>query len=78
MLSLGTALPDGNPDALVAAAKRAGLLRAPALTLLDDLTRHWRVAIGSEPLTREAAARARDATRQMLSMIPLPGEAGKR
>ncbi len=78
LLSLGTALPDGSPAALVAAAKRAGLLRAPALTLLDDLTRHWRVAIGTEPLTREAAASALDATRQVLSMIPLPGEATRK
>jgi hypothetical protein len=74
LLRRGTALPGGNPEALIAAAKRAGLLREAALTQLDDLTHQWRVAIGSEPLTRDAASRALDETRQILSTIPLPGE----
>jgi hypothetical protein len=77
LLGRGTAPPSGNPEALVVAAKRAGLLREPALAQLDDLTRQWRVAVGSEPLTREAAARALEETRQILSTVPLPGEAGK-
>jgi hypothetical protein len=74
LLGRGTAPPSGDPEALVAAAKRAGLLREPALSQLDDVTRQWRVAVGSEPLTREAAARALEETRQILSTIPLPGE----
>jgi HEPN domain-containing protein len=77
LLNRGTAAPSGSPEALVAAAKRAGLLREAALTQLDDLTRQWHIAIGSEPLTRDAAARALEQTRQILSTIPLPGEAGK-
>jgi HEPN domain-containing protein len=78
LLTLGTTLPDGSPEALTAIAKRASLLREPALTLLGELTRTWRVAIGTEPLTREAAANALDATRQILATIPLPGEAAKK
>jgi HEPN domain len=74
LLSRGTAVRSDRPEALVAAAKRAGLLREAALTRLDDLTRQWHVAIGSEPLTRDAAARALEETRQILSTIPLPGE----
>jgi hypothetical protein len=74
MLGSGTVPPSGDPEALVVAAKRAGLLREPALTQLDDVTRQWRVAVGSEPLTRDAAARALEETRQILSTIPLPGE----
>ncbi|HEX5270218.1 MAG TPA: hypothetical protein VFW33_07025, partial [Gemmataceae bacterium] len=77
LLGRGTALPSGNPEALAAAAKRAGLLTAPTLSRLDDLTRQWRVAIGSEPLTPEAAARALDDTRQILATVPLPAEAGQ-
>ncbi len=77
LLGRGTALPSGSPEALVGAAKRAGLLSAAALAQLDDVTRQWRVAVGSEPLTRDAAARALEETRQVLSTIPLPGEAAR-
>jgi hypothetical protein len=72
LLSRGTMLPGGDPDALIAAAKRAGLLREPAVTLLDDLARQWRVAIGSEPLSKEGAVAALGAARTILSMIPVP------
>jgi HEPN domain-containing protein len=72
LLGRGKMPPAGDPQALLAAAKRAGILREPVLTLLDELTRHWRVATGSEPLTREGAVAALAAARNVLSMIPVP------
>ena len=72
LLGRGTMPPAGDPQALLAAAKRAGILREPALTLLDELMRHWRVATGSEPLTLEGAVAALAAARNVLSMIPVP------
>jgi hypothetical protein len=65
-------LPDGDLDALVAAAKRAGILREPALTLFKDLDRQWHIALSSEPLTKEGAAVALSATRHILATIPVP------
>jgi hypothetical protein len=64
--------PGGDPDALVAAAKRAGILHAPAVALMDDLIREWRIAVGSEPLTKEGAVAALGAARNLLSTIPVP------
>jgi hypothetical protein len=72
LLSRGTTVPGGDPEALMRAAKRAGVLRGPAVTLLDDLARQWRIAVGSEPLTREGAIAALGAARNTLSMIPVP------
>ncbi|HKI37070.1 MAG TPA: HEPN domain-containing protein [Gemmataceae bacterium] len=77
LLNRGGNLPQGDHDALVAAAKRAGLLREPTLTLLEDLQRRWRIAISNEPLTREAAATALGATRDILAAIPVPEPAAK-
>lgn len=77
LLGLRMSVPSGDQDALIAAAKRAGLLREPALTLLDDLRGHWRIAIGSEPLSKEAAATALSATRHILATIPVPEPAAE-
>ena len=49
-----------------------GLLREPALSLVEDLRGHWRVAVGSVPLTREAGSAAMAATRDILAAIPVP------
>jgi len=75
LLSRGAMPPGGDPEALLAAAKRAGLLREPALTLLDELARQWRIAVGSEPLTKDGAVAALSAARNILAMIPVPAPA---
>jgi hypothetical protein len=77
LLSRRANLPEGDPDAVIAAAKRAGLLNAPALDLLQDLKREWRIAVSSEPLSREAAATALSAARRLLASIPVPAPAAK-
>jgi hypothetical protein len=60
-----------NPEALIRAAKRAGILGEPALRLLQDVEQQWRIAISTEPLSQEAAQNALDAARQILATIPL-------
>jgi hypothetical protein len=77
LLNRGGNLPEGDHDALIAAAKRAGLLREPTLSLLQELQRCWRIAISHEPLSREAAADALSATRDILAAIPLPAPEAK-
>jgi HEPN domain-containing protein len=72
LLARGTALPEGDTDALIVAGKRARILGETALRLLDELTQQWRVAVGTEPLTKEGAAAALSATRNILSTIPVP------
>ena len=54
------------------AARKAGILREPALGLMHTLRKEWDTAISNEPLARDAASSALDAARQILSTIPLP------
>jgi hypothetical protein len=65
-----------TPDALIRAAKRAGILKEPSLRLLQEVEQKWRIAISTEPLPKEAAQSALGAARQVLSTIPLQDLAG--
>jgi hypothetical protein len=58
-------------EALIHRATRAGLLTKPTLALLHNLRKQWKVAVGVEPLSREAADMALSATRNILSTIPV-------
>jgi hypothetical protein len=71
LLGRGVALRNVDSEGLIRAAKRAGLVREPALTLLQELRRHWTVALSSTPTTREGANTAFTAARQILATIPL-------
>jgi HEPN domain-containing protein len=72
LLNRGIAPAKATPDAIVRAARKAGILREPALGLMQTLRKQWDIAISNEPLARDAASSALDAARQILSMIPLP------
>jgi len=65
-----TGLVRGTSRILVTDAERP-------IPLLEDLQRRWRIAISNEPLTREAAATALGATRDILAAIPVPEPAAK-
>jgi hypothetical protein len=58
-----------GPEALLAAAKRAKLVDAPTLALLDELQRAWQTAIGNVPITSDAAAAGLRAGRLILASI---------
>jgi hypothetical protein len=53
------------------AAHQAGVLSKVPLTALDELRRHWQVAVSVEPLPRPAAENALVTARQLLATIPL-------
>lgn len=60
-----------NPQVMIKAAMRAGVLRPAAANLLQELRGQWNVAVSTEPLTREAADKALKATRDILATIPV-------
>ena len=43
------------PDRVIHVAVKKGLLREPALGVVEELRRHWAVAVSTDPLSREAA-----------------------
>ncbi len=53
------------------AAHEAGLLAKVPLTALDELRRHWQVAVSVEPLPRQSAEQALATARSILATIPL-------
>jgi HEPN domain-containing protein len=61
----------GDPQAVIHAAVRKGILREPTLGVVAELRRHWTVALSTEPLSREAAVEALSAVRHVLSVIPV-------
>jgi hypothetical protein len=69
LLKQGTIVPADKPKALIDAAKNALLVREPALSLLQDVRHQWTVAVGVEPVKKEAADAALTATRHILSTI---------
>ena len=62
-----------SPQALLDAATRAGILCESALGLVDELRRHWNVAVSTVPLTKEAAESALAVTRGVLATISVLG-----
>jgi hypothetical protein len=62
--------PFDDWSSLREAAHTAGLLTKVPLAILDELRRHWEVAVGVEPLPRQAAEAALVSARRVLSMIP--------
>jgi hypothetical protein len=72
LLGRGIILRGTNPEALIHKAKRARVLHARALEHLQELKRHWQIAISTEPLTKEGAQEALSAARHLLATLPVP------
>ena len=47
-----------NPTAVIHVAQKKKVLHEPALGLVEELRRHWAIAVSAEPLPREAAVAA--------------------
>jgi hypothetical protein len=60
-----------TPQAVLHAAVRAGILREPSLSLVEELKRNWLVALSTEPLTRDAATAALSIVRHLLAITPV-------
>lgn len=65
---IGTRTDD--PQAIIHIATRKGILKEPTLGVVSQMRRNWTVAVGTEPLTREAAVESLAAVRHVLSVIP--------
>ena len=59
-----------NADAVIRVATRKGLLREPISGVVDELRRHWVIALSAEPSPREAAIASLSAVRHILSILP--------
>ena len=73
LLSRRISTRSDDPQAVLRAATRHGLLKEPTLGLVAELKRHWSVAISTEPLRRESAVEAIGAVRYVLSILPAAG-----
>jgi HEPN domain-containing protein len=60
-----------RPHALFDQAARKGILQEPVLGVLEDLRRHWNVAVSTDPLSRQAASEALSAARHILATVPV-------
>jgi len=60
-----------DPQSLVRVAARKGILREPTLGRVNELKRHWAVAVSTDPLPREAAVEALSTVRHALAVIPV-------
>jgi hypothetical protein len=73
LLRRGIAPRKPTPEALTRAASRAGLLNDTSLARLRELRKSWEIAMGSEPLSREAATKALEHGREILSLVSQHG-----
>ncbi len=70
LLSRRIAPRSDDPQAVIRAATRRGILKEPTLGLVAELKRHWSVAVSTDPLSREAAVESLGAVRYILSILP--------
>jgi HEPN domain-containing protein len=71
LLNRGVSLDRLTPDALIRTVKRSGILGESALRMLQEVERRWRIAISTEPLTKQAAQDVLSAAREILATLPL-------
>jgi hypothetical protein len=75
LLAQGANVAQATPEALIRAAKRAAIVGAPAVALLDELQKQYQGAVGTEPSSRESAEVALSAGRHILATIAIPQRA---
>jgi hypothetical protein len=71
LLLHGYSNPGEKSEAVIHAATRAGILAPSALGAVEELRRQWHIAVGTEPLSREAADKTLKTTRDLLATIPV-------
>jgi hypothetical protein len=59
-----------TPEVLVRVSSRHGLLNEVSVARFRELREAWNIAMGSEPLSREAATKALEAGHQLLATVP--------
>ena len=58
LLSRRIVVRSNRPHALFDVATRKGILREPVLGMLEELKRHWNIAVSTDPLPRATASEA--------------------
>ena len=71
LLSRRIVVRSNRPHALFDLATRKGILREPVLGMLEELKRHWNIAVSTDPLPRATASEALSATRHILATVPI-------
>jgi hypothetical protein len=71
LLSRKITPPQNNPQRMIEIANRRGLVNDAGLESLREVRRQWNIAVGTEPLTQEAAENALEAARKIISTVPL-------
>jgi HEPN domain-containing protein len=66
-----------RPEAMINLGHRTGIVSDAAMEWLQQLRRSWKIAVGTEPLSRESAEAALTAARNILSTIPIEDLATK-
>ena len=60
-----------SAEAVLHAAIRNGILHEPTLGVVDQLKRHWIIALSPEPLPREVAVESLSVVRHVLAVTPV-------
>jgi hypothetical protein len=60
-----------GPQSIVQTALRKHLLHESAVAVMQDLLRHWSIAVSTEPVSREAANESLSGVRHILSITPV-------
>jgi hypothetical protein len=74
LLRRGISTTTTDAQSLLEEAAKAGILTDKNRGQIEELRRHWNVAVSTQPISREAAEKALAAAREILSTIALPGE----
>jgi hypothetical protein len=74
LLLRGVAAGGQAPNAVFDTAIRLGVIGDSARPLLDELQRHWQVAVSTVPLGKDAAEAALSAARGILATISVEGK----
>lgn len=65
---VGSALD--STEAVLHAATKRGVLVEPVSGLVDEIRRHWVIAVSTDPLPRDAAVSSLSAARHVLAVVP--------
>jgi HEPN domain-containing protein len=67
----GITVPVDNPRAMLDRARKKGILRENTWRKVQELRKHWNVAVSHEPLGRSEAQAALEAARDIMASIPV-------
>jgi HEPN domain-containing protein len=71
LLSRKITPPKDNPQKMIEIANRRGLVNDAGMESLREVRRQWNIAVGTEPLTQEAAELALAAARKIIATLPV-------